>query len=137
MVEGAEHASEVIADSFKTLPESVQKIIQDTFQGVQIVSEGQTFTKPTTGKEDSLSSGVSGRAMQSKGELTRSGIALKKGEATVGAAKHEGQHIKDKALGQAYAQEGTGKIGQYASQTPGTFQFDIVEVCESATQSIE
>ena len=125
MVEGAEHASEVIADSFKTLPESVQKIIQDTFKGVQMVSGDETFKKHT-GEEDSLRAGVKGRAALNK-SASSSSVALKEGVATVGIAKHEGQHIKDQALGTAYAQKGSGKTGQFASQTPGTFQFDIVE----------
>jgi TP901 family phage tail tape measure protein len=116
-IDSIDDAAKVMAESLKTLGPDIKKAILDKFTGIEAVSSGgktslggDAFKETTRGQAVfNTSSGATAMGLQIKG---------KSAAANTNTVAHETGHLADSSL--------MGKKG-FASQTQGTFQFDLVE----------
>ena len=125
-----EEAGKVFEDVMGDVAPEIKEIILSTFKGVEEVAAGGAVSIDQ--KKTEFTEGTRGRAVI-RGEQTGIGLQIQgeKVAATTETVAHEAGHLADVALGKTLGGKGKdgkgGKGNQLASNTEGTFQFDVIE----------
>ena len=123
-------AGKVFEDVMGDVAPEIKEIILSTFKGVEEVASGSAVSIDQ--KKTEFTEGTRGRAVIG-GKGTGIGLQIQgeKVAATTETVAHEAGHLADVAIGKTLGGKGRdgkgGKGNQLASNTEGTFQFDVIE----------